>query len=67
MVNLGCDILENAPRQTFADLLLWCRRKEALNTYFDAACAIGGHTPHILREALSWHINLEETGHMLKA
>ena len=41
--------------------------RDALNTYFDAACAIGGHTPHILREALSWHINLEETGHMLKA
>ncbi|MGB3126432.1 MAG: hypothetical protein WBB95_21705, partial [Pseudomonas sp.] len=31
------------------------------------ACVLGGHTPHILREALSWHINLEETGHMLKA
>ena len=41
--------------------------RDALNRYFDAACAIGGHTPHILREALSWHINLEETGHMLKA
>ena len=36
------------------------------NDYFTAACAIGGHTPHILRDALSWHINLEETGHMLK-
>jgi len=41
--------------------------RDALNNYFNAACAIGGHTPHILREALSWHINLEETGHMLKA
>ncbi|WQG59412.1 succinate CoA transferase [Pseudomonas sp. RTB3] len=41
--------------------------RDALNRYFEAACAIGGHTPHILREALSWHINLEETGHMLKA
>jgi hypothetical protein len=40
--------------------------REALNNYFTAACAIGGHTPHILREALSWHINLEETGRMLK-
>ncbi|RZM23828.1 MAG: succinate CoA transferase [Pedobacter sp.] len=41
--------------------------RDALNGYFVAACAIGGHTPHILRDALSWHINLEETGHMLKA
>ncbi|AZF13631.1 acetyl-CoA hydrolase/transferase family protein [Pseudomonas sp. R3-18-08] len=41
--------------------------RDALNSYFEAACALGGHTPHILRDALSWHINLEETGHMLKA
>ena len=41
--------------------------RDALNTYFETARALGGHTPHILREALSWHINLEETGHMLKA
>ncbi|VVO15268.1 acetyl-CoA hydrolase/transferase family protein [Pseudomonas fluorescens] len=39
--------------------------RDALNDYFKAACAIGGHTPHILREALSWHINLDETGKML--
>lgn len=36
-----------------------------LKDYFDRASAVGGHTPHILREALQWHINLEETGHML--
>ncbi len=41
--------------------------REALNNYFSAACALGGHTPHILRDALSWHINLEETGKMLLA
>ncbi|WP_244244976.1 hypothetical protein, partial [Pseudomonas aeruginosa] len=23
------------------------------------------HTPHLLREALAWHLNLEERGHML--
>ena len=27
--------------------------------------AIGGHTPHVLRDALSWHLNLEETGRMI--
>ncbi len=39
--------------------------RQALNDYFEAACALGGHTPHILRDALSWHVNLEETGRML--
>ncbi|MFW1952435.1 acetyl-CoA hydrolase/transferase family protein [Acinetobacter beijerinckii] len=41
--------------------------KAALNDYFDRSCERGGHTPHILREALSWHANFEETGHMLAA
>jgi succinyl-CoA:acetate CoA-transferase len=36
-----------------------------LNDYFERACAKGGHTPHLLREALQWHINLEECGRML--
>lgn len=39
--------------------------RNALNDYFDRACAKGGHTPHLLREALSWHWNFEETGMML--
>lgn len=39
--------------------------RDALNEYFTAACARGGHTPHILRDALAWHMNLEETGRML--
>ncbi|KJH88679.1 acetyl-CoA hydrolase [Pseudomonas fluorescens] len=39
--------------------------RQALNEYFEAACTLGGHTPHILRDALSWHMNLEATGRML--
>ena len=39
--------------------------REELNSYFERACEKGGHTPHLLREALQWHINLEENGHML--
>jgi succinyl-CoA:acetate CoA-transferase len=39
--------------------------RQALDDYFTSACALGGHTPHILRDALRWHINLEETGRML--
>ena len=36
-----------------------------MQDYFERACAKGGQTPHILREALEWHIQLEETGSML--
>ncbi|WLG95702.1 acetyl-CoA hydrolase/transferase family protein [Pseudomonas sp. FP198] len=39
--------------------------RQALGDYFEAACKLGGHTPHILKDALSWHLNLEETGRML--
>lgn len=39
--------------------------RAALNDYFERACQRGGHTPHILREAMEWHINLEETGRMI--
>ncbi len=37
-----------------------------LNSYFERACARGGQTPHLLEEALSWHINYIKNGHMLK-
>ena len=40
--------------------------RDALNQYFEGACDRGGQTPHMLREAMEWHINLEERGHMLK-
>ncbi|MBV2135045.1 acetyl-CoA hydrolase/transferase family protein [Pseudomonas sp. MAP12] len=41
--------------------------REALSGYFAAACERGGQTPHLLEEALSWHINLDKRGHMLAA
>ncbi|MFP5337930.1 MAG: acetyl-CoA hydrolase/transferase C-terminal domain-containing protein, partial [Gammaproteobacteria bacterium] len=40
--------------------------RDVLNKYFEDACQKGGQTPHLLREAMQWHINLEERGHMLK-
>ncbi len=40
--------------------------RDALNKYFEDACKKGGQTPHLLGEAMQWHINLEERGHMLK-
>lgn len=38
--------------------------KEALHDYYERACQRGGHTPHILQEAFSWHIALQKNGSM---
>ncbi len=36
-----------------------------LMEYFRAACRRGGQTPHVLEEALGWHVRARETGRML--
>jgi len=62
------DLRGLAPRERARAIIDNCVHpdyREALNDYFARACAKGGHTPHLLREALQWHINLEETGRML--
>src|SRR5690606_6441562 len=41
--------------------------REALSDYSGRACARGGHTPHLWRDAVEWHMNLEEYGHMRAA
>ncbi|MGY3821062.1 acetyl-CoA hydrolase/transferase family protein [Acinetobacter haemolyticus] len=64
------DLRGLAPRERARVIIDHCVHplyQAALNDYFDRACERGGHTPHILREALSWHANFEETGHMLNA
>ena len=62
------DLRGLAPRERARAIIDNCvhpdYRHELLD-YFERACARGGHTPHLLREAMSWHINLEETGRML--
>lgn len=40
--------------------------REELQSYFDRAKERGGHTPHLLEEAFSWHIRFNETGSMKK-
>lgn len=35
--------------------------------YIDAANRRGGHTPHLLEQALAWHTRYRETGSMLEA
>lgn len=62
------DLRGLAPRERAWAIIENCVHPDfrgALNDYFKRACAKGGHTPHILREALQWHINLEECGRML--
>lgn len=62
------DLRGLAPRERARAVIDHCVHplyKDALNDYFSRASAKGGHTPHLLREALSWHVNFEENGHML--
>jgi succinyl-CoA:acetate CoA-transferase len=62
------DLRGLAPRERARVVIEHCVHpsyRPALEAYFEAACAKGGHTPHDLREALAWHINAEETGYML--
>ncbi|TCM70973.1 succinyl-CoA:acetate CoA-transferase [Acinetobacter calcoaceticus] len=64
------DLRGLAPRERARAIIDNCAHpmyRNALNDYFERSCAKGGHTPHLLREALSWHANFEEKGHMLAA
>jgi succinyl-CoA:acetate CoA-transferase len=62
------DLRGLAPRERARVLIQNCAApayRGPLMDYFQAACARGGHTPHVLEEAFSWHRNFRETGHML--
>ena len=62
------DLRGLAPRERARVIIDRCVHplyRSALDEYFETACMLGGHTPHVLRDALSWHLNLEETGRML--
>ena len=39
--------------------------KQQMKEYYVKALLAGGHTPHILTEAFSWHDNLKSKGSML--
>ncbi|MGI5309051.1 acetyl-CoA hydrolase/transferase family protein [Rheinheimera sp. WS51] len=61
------DLRGLAPRERAIQVINHCVHpsyREALLDYYNRACAKGGHTPHILAEALSWHQRLEQTGTM---
>ncbi|MBP1165549.1 acetyl-CoA hydrolase/succinyl-CoA:acetate CoA-transferase [Chryseobacterium sp. PvR013] len=61
------DLRGLAPRERAQNIIDNCVHpdyKEELQSYFDRACEKGGHTPHLLQEAFSWHIRFSETGSM---
>ncbi|WP_029005081.1 acetyl-CoA hydrolase/transferase family protein [Azorhizobium doebereinerae] len=61
------DLRELAPRERARLIIANCVHplyRDALTDYFERATARGGHTPHIIEEALSWHVKARETGAM---
>ncbi|MCA5006054.1 succinate CoA transferase [Sphingobacterium bovistauri] len=63
------DLRGLAPRERAKKIIENCVHpdyREELQSYFDRACERGGHTPHLLEEAFSWHLRLSETGTMKK-
>ncbi|MBB4212192.1 succinyl-CoA:acetate CoA-transferase [Rhodothalassium salexigens DSM 2132] len=62
------DLRGLAPRERAETILARCVHpsyRDAMADYMARATARGGHTPHVIEEALSWHARLRETGHML--
>ena len=61
------DLRGLAPRERAQRVIEQCADplyRPALRRYFEEACRRGGHTPHCLEQALSWHIAVERDGHM---
>ena len=61
------DLRELAPRERAKVVIANCVHptfRDEMQDYFDRACARGGHTPHLIEEALSWHVRARETGTM---
>ena len=61
------DLRGLAPRERAQVIIANCTHpdyRDALTDYVRRAQERGGHTPHIIEEALSWHARLRETGSM---
>lgn len=62
------DLRWKSPRQRAEAIIENCAHPDyrpLLREYFHEACAAGGHTPHVLEKALSWHCRFLSTGSML--
>ncbi|MBY0123067.1 acetyl-CoA hydrolase/transferase family protein [Bacillus sp. S/N-304-OC-R1] len=63
------DLRGLAPRERVELIIENCAHpmyKEHLREYYQEALTRGGHTPHVLEKALSWHIDFAKNGTMLK-
>lgn len=61
------DLRGLAPRERAPLIIANCVHpsyRDQLSDYFTRAKARGGHTPHLLEEAFSWHVRRRETGSM---
>ncbi len=61
------DLRGLAPRERARVVIDNCAHPDyraPLSDYFERACLRGGHTPHLLEEAFSWHMRRRETGSM---
>jgi succinyl-CoA:acetate CoA-transferase len=61
------DLRVLAPRERAKVIIENCVHpsyRDQANDYFREACARGGHTPHLLEQAFSWHQALKEKGTM---
>ena len=63
------DLRGLAPRERAIQVIKHCVHpdyRDDMLDYYNRACERGGHTPHLLEEAFSWHIRLEQQGSMKK-
>jgi len=61
------DLRGLAPRERARVIIANCVHpawRPMIEDYYNRALARSGHTPHVLEEALSWHVRLQETGRM---
>ena len=61
------DLRGLAPRERAPLVIANCVHpsyRDQLSDYFTRAKARGGHTPHLLEEAFSWHVRRQQTGSM---
>ena len=62
------DLRGKAPRERALTVIENCVHpmyRELLRDYYKEALARGGHTPHVLEKAFSWHERFKNTGSML--
>jgi len=61
------DLRGKSPRERAREIIEKCAHpdyRDMLWDYFKRACLRGGHEPHLLEEALSWHVRFLTKGSM---